>query len=307
MQQTKPHLLFVDDEVQILNTMKALFRRHFLVSVATSGFAALKMLKDKETHVLVSDQRMPNMEGIDLLRMAKKVSPHTMRILLTGYADYKAVIGSINEGEVFRFINKPWDNDRLVKTVAQAAEIALRAFRESLTQPGEHEHVSGVLAIDSDPDTHALLRAILAKRYPLFFAKSSEEALQILEQEEIGIVMSDMVVGGADLTTFLKTLKRHHPHIVTTVMTEREDAMSVIDLINQGQVYRLLTKPVKPGICKLIVQASMRQHAAYVSAPQLTRRVQVEQAPPQEQAAIQSGTLVSRIKALRNRFRGAQD
>ncbi len=307
MPQSKPHLLFVDDEVQILNTMKALFRRQFLVSVATSGFAALKVLKDKETHVLVSDQRMPNMEGIDLLRMAKKVSPHTMRILLTGYADYKAVIGSINEGEVFRFINKPWDNDRLVKTVTQAAQIALRAFHESPTQPGDHEHVSGVLILDSDPDTHAVLRAILAKHYPVFFATSSEEALQVLEQQEIGMVLSDMVVGGTDVTTFLKALKRHHPHIVTTVMTEREDAMSVIDLINQGQVYRFLTKPVKPGICKLIVQASMRQHASYVSAPALTRRVQVEQPPTQQRTATHSGTLVSRIKALRSRFMGNQD
>ena len=76
-------------------------------------------------HVIISDQRMPVMPGVELLRQAREISPHSVRILLTGYSDLASIVGSINDGEVYRFISKPWDNQDLQTTVAEAVTIAL--------------------------------------------------------------------------------------------------------------------------------------------------------------------------------------
>ncbi|MEN9434155.1 MAG: hypothetical protein RLZZ422_1744 [Pseudomonadota bacterium] len=121
----KPKILFVDDEERILNSLKALFRLHYDVTVSTDGYHALELLKREHFHLLVSDQRMPIMQGVDLLRQAKTISPQTVRILLTGFSDLAAIVGSVNEGEVYRFINKPWDNDELQDIIASAVKIGV--------------------------------------------------------------------------------------------------------------------------------------------------------------------------------------
>lgn len=85
---------------------------------------AIRWASEFDVDVIVCDQRMPKMQGIEALREIRMAHPRAMRILLTGYADLSAVLGSVNEGEVFRYINKPWDNNDLRQTVQLAAKIA---------------------------------------------------------------------------------------------------------------------------------------------------------------------------------------
>src|SRR5688572_27562186 len=94
-------VLFVDDEPRILTTMRMLFRKNYEVFTAEGGQKALELLKSQPVDVIVSDQRMPGMTGIEMLRQARELNPNAMRILLTGYSDLNAIIGSINEGEIF--------------------------------------------------------------------------------------------------------------------------------------------------------------------------------------------------------------
>src|SRR4051794_29265386 len=107
----KPRVLFVDDEPRILSTMRMLFKANYELFFADSGAKALELLKTQVVDVIVSDQRMPGMTGIELLRQARELNPNAMRILLTGYSDLNAIIGSVNDGEIFRFVNKPWNNE----------------------------------------------------------------------------------------------------------------------------------------------------------------------------------------------------
>ena len=107
----KASILFVDDEVHVVNLLKVMFRNDYEVFTATSGDAALDIIQSRKIDVIVSDQRMPNILGTELLGKVKALSPGTMRILLTGYSDLAAMVGSINEGEIYRFINKPWINE----------------------------------------------------------------------------------------------------------------------------------------------------------------------------------------------------
>jgi serine/threonine-protein kinase len=120
----KPSLLFVDDEPSILTALRVVFRTGYDVTVTTDGFEAVELLKTKRFDVIVSDQRMPKMTGVELLRHALDLSPNTIRVLLTGYSDTDAILGAINDVEVHRFLQKPWDNARLKQVVNEAIELA---------------------------------------------------------------------------------------------------------------------------------------------------------------------------------------
>jgi response regulator RpfG family c-di-GMP phosphodiesterase len=114
----------VDDEKRVLNSMRAMFRREYELYLTTRGDEALKIISEQPIDVLVADQRMPLMTGVEVLTEAKKCSPGTVRILLTGYSDLDAIEGAMNEGEVFRFLNKPCAAEELRGTILEAAQIA---------------------------------------------------------------------------------------------------------------------------------------------------------------------------------------
>ena len=116
-------LLLVDDEEAILSSLKRLFRRDgYDILTASSGAQGLSLLAGQPVGVILSDQRMPGMTGIEFLREAKRLHPHTVRITLSGYTDLQSIIEAVNEGSVFKFLTKPWDDDLLRGHVAQAFE-----------------------------------------------------------------------------------------------------------------------------------------------------------------------------------------
>ena len=113
-------VLFVDDEEIILECMKSIFgEMNYNVITESNPRSALARLKEEDVAVIVSDQKMPGMSGIELLSQVKNISPDTAKILMTGFADFQTAIDAINTGEVFRFILKPWKNDDLVKTIEE--------------------------------------------------------------------------------------------------------------------------------------------------------------------------------------------
>lgn len=116
-------ILFVDDEVNVLKAMLRIFRReNYTLLTACSGPEALELLQKEPVHVVISDHRMPLMTGADLLRKIKALYPQTIRIMLTGHADVNAIMGAVNEGAVYKFITKPWDDEDLRLTVSLALE-----------------------------------------------------------------------------------------------------------------------------------------------------------------------------------------
>lgn len=118
----KPPILVVDDEPDILFSLRALLRRDFDVHTAGSGAEALDVLSRVPVEVVMTDQRMPEMTGAELLARARAECPRAVRIVFTGYADLKAVIDAVNRGEVYRYLTKPWDPDELVAVLHQACE-----------------------------------------------------------------------------------------------------------------------------------------------------------------------------------------
>jgi putative nucleotidyltransferase with HDIG domain len=121
----KGKILFVDDEENILRSLRRLFMDEEVeVFTASSGAQGLEILaRESEIGVIVSDQKMPEMTGVDFLEKSKAVSPQAVRILLTGYADAQAAIDAINRGSTFRYLNKPWNDGELVQTVKSALQM----------------------------------------------------------------------------------------------------------------------------------------------------------------------------------------
>lgn len=115
-------ILLVDDEKDNLQALQRLLRGIFDVTVCSSPLEAIRMMGSREFHVIISDQRMPTMTGVELLEKAQKISPQSTRILLTGYTDIDSVIDAINRGHIYRYIAKPWDPEELKITLNQANE-----------------------------------------------------------------------------------------------------------------------------------------------------------------------------------------
>jgi len=116
-------VLCVDDETGIRNAIKRVLRNEpYRLLTAASGPEGLAVLDEESVQVVISDQRMPSMIGIEFLQQVKENWPDTVRVILSGYADLAAVVDSINKGEVYRFLTKPWNDEELKATVRQCLE-----------------------------------------------------------------------------------------------------------------------------------------------------------------------------------------
>ena len=115
-------ILIVDDEPANLRTLARLFRQDYEVLTAAFGKEALDLLGQHDVALLITDQRMPGMTGIELLKSTVPLRPRMVRIILTGYTDVDALVEAINCGQVYRYVAKPWNNEDLRLTVKRALE-----------------------------------------------------------------------------------------------------------------------------------------------------------------------------------------
>jgi serine/threonine-protein kinase len=299
----KLSLLLVDDEERILRSLAMLFRGAYRLQGTTDPQAALALVERETVHVIVSDQKMPTMRGAELLREVRSRSPHTMRILLTGYSELDAVVASVNEGEIFRYVSKPWDAAELRATVDEAAQIARSQLEAPLAAsiataaPGAAE---GILVIDDDAEVFRIVREVAGTAQPAYWARSMEQAFELLAAQNIGVVVSELRAGGESLTAALKLLKAQHPEVVTIVMTPFEDTGVLVGLINQGHVFRLLPKPVRRGPLGMNVASALRQHRVLKASPILRRRHQVEKIRQPEEVSV-----TARVMGFLGRLRRA--
>ncbi|MCH9829830.1 MAG: response regulator [Gammaproteobacteria bacterium] len=303
---TKPTVLLVDDEERILRSLSMLFRLQFKVHATTDPQQAIAIARNEPVHVVVSDQRMPQMLGADLLREIRAVSPNSMRLLLTGYSEYDAVVASINEGEVFRFIAKPWNAAELRSSVLQAAEIAM-----SLSQQAAPEQLvpmaatpAGVLVIDTDPSTEQSVREIVGAARPVYGAASLDEGFECLARHDVAVLISELFVNGEALTGALQMLKAQHPEVVTLVLTSFRDVSTLVGLINGAQVYRFLPKPLRKGPLSMSLQSALNHRQTLHAQPRLARRHAVQITPGEGDPRIAS-KVMSYLSRLRARSLGS--
>ncbi|MCK8502861.1 response regulator [Myxococcus faecalis] len=147
MSELRHTLLFVDDEADVLDILTRMFQRRYRVLTALSGQAALEVLRRETVDVLVTDQRMPEMTGIELAATARAEGFDVTTLLLTGFTDPDDLIAAINQGQVYRYITKPWDVNDLLITVKNAVEYTqLRRDKERLIRQ-LHQRVEALFVL----------------------------------------------------------------------------------------------------------------------------------------------------------------
>ena len=120
MEEEIIRVLYLDDEEPNLFSFKAAFRRDFEVHTCGEPHQAVRMLDDHEFHVVLSDQRMPRISGVEFFELIMPDHPDISRVLVTGYADTDAVVDAINKGQVYRFVSKPWNEEELRSVIKSA-------------------------------------------------------------------------------------------------------------------------------------------------------------------------------------------
>ncbi len=300
---SKPTLLLIDDEERILRSLRMLFFVGYNVRMTTDPHEAIQILRDEKVHVVVSDQRMPVMQGSELLRIARETSPATMRILLTGYSDLDASIESVNEGEVFRYLMKPWDAEEVKKVVAEAAAIAEASFAvQSHADMGEVASTKPrVLIMDHDEATAKTVHETLGDRCEIIWAADAQHAMEELAKQDVSVVVSDLMLGETNVGYILKTIKQLNPQTQCCVVTSFSDTSRLIELINQAQITRFLPKPVSKGVLARNLESMLERFHAVRNQPALQQRQAVAPiSDPQEK--MQAGNFLGMLGRLRARF-----
>jgi DNA-binding NtrC family response regulator len=299
--KVKPRILLVDDEERILRTLTMLLKMQYQVFSTTDGNEALKILKKEKIHVLISDQRMPLMVGTELLRQAKNLSPQTMRILLTGYADVDAALDSVNEGEIFRYINKPWGPKELRDTVADAAGIAMKLEMVSVPSFPAPAPARGVtcLVLDEDVLVYEAVKEILGETHQVLWRTTMASALAVMASQTIAVLVTELQVGDGDTSVMLKTLKQEYPDVLTIINTSFKDTVRVSQLINQAQVFRYLPKPLRKGLLAKSLESTLMRYKQLQDVPVLKEATKVEVSSDVQEKAMSTKIMdyLSRLRA----------
>lgn len=412
----KARILFVDDEKRVLNSMRGLFRRDYELFLTTEGAEAVRLATENDIDVIVADQRMPGMTGIEVLGQVKEKSPRTVRILLTGYADPSAVEGSINVGEVFRFLSKPCPPQTLRDTLGLAIEASHTQPKQPVAEPPILSNPAAAVVRNTPPaaasrspapvaapvaapvvppgstanipvpppqpvghavSTPQAMEAVpddspgIADRDPTepslktldeaaivsstdessshwqsvtnvimsedtveetqenvaltpatsgimdigvvvftinpefasdcikslssdrvtILATTLVKVAQALEQHNAGILVTDFTTNNATLQKMIGALKRYLPELITIVISDGRDTTDMINLINHGQVFRYVLKPVEPERLRTDINAAAIQHLYLLNNPDAIKRHQVLDAP----AAVDSSTSINQF------------
>jgi FixJ family two-component response regulator len=119
MKSQLSQILIVDDEANVLTALRRMLHREpYQVHTASTAEEALELIREQEVSLIISDYRMPRMNGVTFLQRAKEIQPDSVRIILSGFADIGAIIDAVNRGEIFKFIAKPWNDDELKMTIS---------------------------------------------------------------------------------------------------------------------------------------------------------------------------------------------
>jgi DNA-binding NtrC family response regulator len=322
--EDKPTILFIDDEHRVLKSMRAMFRKHYNVCLANSGAEALEIMAEQAVDVVVSDQRMPTMTGVEVLTEIKVQYPLTQRILLTGYADLDAVEASMNEAEVFRYLMKPCPANEIrsaldaalnvssfaavgavsaASAVASDPDVDFNADQspeqnaEAESSPLDEADKEGFAAASRPavasvtrlsqrpvrihkPERKRLLEGAEFKvhicvlsddeqlclsveeswaRQKFHIAETLDEVIELIHQQRVGVLVTDMVGNEATLQSIVRGLSVISPHTVLVLASHRSDASFLIKLINSGKVFRFLLKPVHTAQCKIWLASAARK------------------------------------------------
>lgn len=299
-------ILLVTAEAGIEHALVALLREHQIIVCADPDAAAALAAKH-DVDTVICSQRVPPLTGVDVLRAVGRAHARGVRVLLSDRPDARMLLDAINEVEVFRLVDLPWNNAAM-RTLALAAVRGARAMPVLGSEPptvdeaGDLKRHVSLVVIDTDVDAQQRLRDVLQPHYKMHFANEFERALQFMEQHETGALICATRIGRSDLVTPLKALKQSHPQITAIAIDAHHDVDLTIELINEAQVFRLLRRPLHPTICRQYADAAMARYWRIKQNPQAAWRFVAAAARAARSPQRLAPGLLNRIRGLPGRL-----
>ncbi|MCK5698196.1 MAG: response regulator [Gammaproteobacteria bacterium] len=289
--QKKPVVLAVDDERLVLSALRRLLKPYYNILTTDNGEEALNLLRKIHVDVIISDQRMPNMMGTELLAKAKTISPFSIRLLLTGYSDSDAIEGAINDAEIFRFISKPWKNQEVLDLLKKTTRIAQNNYQRHTTRQlptkEEVEQVkaqSKCLILDDSQKVYPLVKQLVGKHITINHVSDTSKAIDYLAKTRCSVMVVALSKHYSDNELGLtKVLKKSLPTLMIIVIAKSSDSSQMINLINEGQIYRYITRPLRLASLKMYLLSAIRYHTILKKNPHLIRQHEVETIKHNEQ------------------------
>lgn len=295
-----PKVLCVDDEPALLRSLRWLLRGEFEVTIASDPAQALAMLGADRFDVILSDQRMPGMTGTEFLQQAKVRAPHAMRLLLTGYADFGAVVSALNDGDVFRYISKPWDNAKLIHAVQEAARLArMSRMRWSDFQDTQAPEEAGdppeeLLLVEPDAALRLAVQQAGLSNARVLVADDAADALTLLEQRPVAVavIRQSSVSGGT--SNLVRAIKRRRPRLSIVICSGSHDIHALQQLINDGLIHRYVSLPTDAAFMKLTLEAAIDRHREIRQRPQRLANARARRSVS-EATARKTGALLATV------------
>lgn len=280
-------ILCVDDEPNILRSLKWLLNKEFEVKTANGGQQALNLIKEHDFDVVISDQRMPGMTGSELLQKVREISPRSMRLLLTGYSDMDAIINSVNNSEIYRFIKKPWDMKTLISVTTKACNIAKNVpATAKKTNRVEGVLDEAILILDDDKFMVSETESAAGQSTQVIHTDNLAVAVTFLSEHNVGIFICNTHIRQMEVSSLMKVAKHNNPGLVCIATATKSDADVVINLINEGQIYRYIPKPVKTGYIKVVIKSALDKRLQLNRNPADANRNSVEKLSPDKVKAL---------------------
>lgn len=311
------HILLVDDEPLILSSMRDLLEVDYAVHTAESGQKALEILSKFPIKVIISDERMPMMRGHQLLKRAKQVSPNTIRILLTGYADLESVMNSVNAGEIFRYLNKPCRNDVLLNVVRLSVQIydRLLSLKPTATAAASKNEVKpdlstpkyDALFVGFTPDEIARLQLRLSKHFTIRTAATVVEALKLIGDVPPAVIVSELKLDDYEGIDFLQAVIRENPQLIIIVLTDTVDVGLITKAVNELNVFRYLPKSATQDEIERALMDAAARSAIYRAQPNANLKFTASQIEPPKKTTPPTSELLHRLKSVQDQLKKNED
>jgi serine/threonine-protein kinase len=304
-------VLTVTANARVQRALDVVWREHEVIACA-DGAAAVALAGARDVDAVLCDQKIGAVHGIELLVEVRQAHPRALRMLLTDRPDARLLLDAVNEAEVFRIVDQPWDLGALGATAIAAARAARLAPPLIGTPPSDEDgerirRQIAVVVIDSDAVSQQRLRDLLQPHYKMHFANTLERALQFMEQHETGVLLCSTAASRGELVPALKALKQAHPHLTTIIMDPVADFDRVIEMVNEAQVFRLLKRPFNPALCRPYVDAALARYWEIKQMPQSAWRVvPADPATPAGSPQQLPQQLLNRIRGLPGRLHDAE-
>lgn len=290
-------ILLVDDEQNVLNALRRELQQDYHIEAFSTPLEALQRCNEMSFDLVIADYKMPEMNGIEFLKQFGKQQPDAARLMLSGEADFTALIGSINETHIYRFMGKPWDKTELATTLAEALahreqilenhRLAEQYRKQRNWQTAQNpSRVYQVLIVDDEPNVLSAIARDLNARggfYDLQMAMSFQadpslplvhrdlhfnvvtatsplQALELAGQNHYDAVISDYLMPEMNGLQFFSTLRKIQPDAVRILLSGHADKDALVKAINHSEIYSYISKPWHEYALKSTLSQAIAHH-----------------------------------------------